>query len=258
MNREIYLKGGQTGILIIHGYSASALTFSPIAHALNQRGFTVYCILLPGHGTTIEALDNVTKEEYYECVRRKYEEFSRKVDMVFVFGQSLGSLLTINLAKDHELDGVILMSAPVLVPSHSLDRKDINRMTGIIGKFAKFPRLNPTYLVTTDFFEKHGMYSGFSARGIEVLCEVLRDARSNLSKLNAPVLVFQASYDPFVDSRTAEFIMGEIRSEKKKSVTIDSFGHRVFLGDKMPLVVNEICDFIDSVEKSGRDRDKDD
>ena len=37
-NREIYLKGGETGILIIHGYKASSLTFSPIAHALNQRG----------------------------------------------------------------------------------------------------------------------------------------------------------------------------------------------------------------------------
>jgi len=248
--QEIYLKGGPTGILIIHGYKASSLTFSHIAHALNQRGYTVYCVLLPGHGTTVEALDDVTKEDYYEYVERKHEEFSEKVDTVFVFGQSLGSLLTINLAKDRKLDGIILMSAPILILSQNIDKKDIYRMTQMIGEFARFPRLNPTYLVRTGFFEKHGMYSEFSARGIDALCEVLQDARSNLGKVNAPALVLQGSHDPLVEPATAEFIMAKIRSQKKKAVTIDSFGHSFFLGEKMPLVVNEICDFIDSVTKS--------
>ena len=72
------LKGGDTGILLIHGYAASSLTMRPLAHALNESGYTVFCPLLPGHGTKVDNLEKVSKEDYYKCIEKAYRKLEEK------------------------------------------------------------------------------------------------------------------------------------------------------------------------------------
>ncbi len=247
---EIYIEGGNTGILMLHGFSASPLSFKPMASAFNQRGYTVYCPRLAGHGRTAGELGKVEKEAYYKSVDRKLVEFYKKVDKVFILGHSLGSLLTTYLAANHDLDGIILMSAPFLPVKAGLDLDTLHSAAAVIGKVAdKLPRANPRYLIHTDYLEKHGLYSEFSIKGLEIVIELIVDARDNISKVDEPILVIQATHDPLADTRGAEFIVNKAKSRIKKVIYVDSVSHRFYIGDKMPLIVEAVCEFIDTVEK---------
>jgi carboxylesterase len=249
---EIYLKGGKTGILLIHGYAASSLTFRPMAHALNQCGYTVYCVLLPGHGTNVKDLDTIEKKDYYKYIDKAYTKFTKKVDKVFVVGHSLGSLLAIRLSANHKLDGVVLMSTPLLVLKEGMTNKEIHEASVMIGRLlGNLPRPNPTYLKEPDYFKKYGIYSEFSSKSLEVLVELIQDARGDIGKVDDPLLVIQGNLDPLVDVRTADYILEKAMSSLKNTAYVSSFGHRFFLGEKMPEVVKDITTFIEAVVKSG-------
>ena len=51
-----FWKGGDKGILLIHGLTATTAEVRPLAKRFHDEGFTVSAVLLPGHGTTPEEL----------------------------------------------------------------------------------------------------------------------------------------------------------------------------------------------------------
>ena len=247
---EIYIEGSKTGIMMLHGFSASSLTFKPLATALSLKGYTVYCPLLSGHGQEISDLEDVKKETYYKCVDEKLAEFSKKVDRVYVFGHSLGSLLATRLAARNDLEGIILMSAPFIPLTPELDLDDIQHAMAVVENIEpRLPRLNPRYLTDTDFLDKYGIYPEFSIKGMAVTLDIIRDARKDLAEVDEPVLVIHGTYDPVADSRGAEFIIDHVRSDIKQVVYIQSMSHRFYLGEKMAQVLKATCDFIEKVEK---------
>lgn len=249
--KEIFLKGGDTGILLIHGYAASSLTMKPIAYALNKSGFTVYCPLLPGHGTTTEDLEKVCIENYYDYIEKAYKTLHKKTSKIVVVGHSLGSLLAIRLAKNHKLEAVILISPPLLVLKEGMTEDEIHDAAIVIGKIlSKLPRPNPTYLKDPDYFKKYGIYTEFPISSLEVLAQVVNEARKDLIYVDDPLLVILGNLDPLVDLRTGDYIKEMARSSVIKVVVINSIGHRFFLGDKMPLVLKEICAFINDIKSA--------
>ena len=51
------LEGGSVGILLIHGFTGSTTEMRLVGEYLNQHDITVSAPCLPGHGTTIEDLN---------------------------------------------------------------------------------------------------------------------------------------------------------------------------------------------------------
>ena len=49
---SFFWKGGGTGVLLLHGLTATTAEVRPLAKCLLVEGYTVSGILLPGHGTT--------------------------------------------------------------------------------------------------------------------------------------------------------------------------------------------------------------
>lgn len=52
--RPFYHRGGDNGILLVHGFTGSAAHMRPLADELARRGRTVRTINLPGHAQTEE------------------------------------------------------------------------------------------------------------------------------------------------------------------------------------------------------------
>ena len=53
---SFFWKGGETGVLLLHGLTATTAEVRPLAKRLFNEGYTVSGILLPGHGSTPENL----------------------------------------------------------------------------------------------------------------------------------------------------------------------------------------------------------
>ena len=110
-----FLPGGSTGVLLIHGFTGSPAEMRLIGEYLNERGFAISAPLLPGHGTTVEAMNRCRWQDWTDHAEQAYEELTSLCERVFVGGLSMGSLITIYLAAQHQPRGAILYSPALQV-----------------------------------------------------------------------------------------------------------------------------------------------
>ncbi|MGF1649153.1 MAG: alpha/beta hydrolase [Hyphomicrobiaceae bacterium] len=108
----IYIPGGRTGILILHGLGGVPSEVRPLALRMAQAGLTVLCPKLKGHGGSALLLSTTTWEDWCESAERAFEVLRDECDTVIVAGQSAGALLALKLAAEHgkAVSGVILCS----------------------------------------------------------------------------------------------------------------------------------------------------
>lgn len=113
-------RGGryQKGILLIHGLSDSPYFVQPIARSLQQQGFLVRSILLPGHGTVPGDLLNVRYQEWIRATEYGVVQLRQQVEKLYLGGFSAGGALCIHEAlKNEEVEGLILFAPAVGIRS---------------------------------------------------------------------------------------------------------------------------------------------
>jgi carboxylesterase len=114
--------GSDTGLLFIHGFTASPAEMRPMAHVLaTKTGWRCLGPLLPGHGTGIQDMQNAGSGDWISAVEEAYKELRRTCTNVFLVGLSLGAVLACHVALrragDAKLRGLILMA-----PAFGVDR----------------------------------------------------------------------------------------------------------------------------------------
>ena len=106
-----FLEGGETGVLLIHGYTGSPTEMRWIGDYLHARGLTVSGPLLPGHGTTPETMNRCRWTDWTSHVEAALADLRARCKRAFVGGLSMDSLLTLYLAAQHpDLPGAIAYS----------------------------------------------------------------------------------------------------------------------------------------------------
>ena len=120
---SFFWKGGEAGVLLLHGLTATTAEVRPLAKRLLNEGYTVSGILLPGHATTPENLSQTHREDWIKASEEAYNELKRECSSVIVGGESVGALLALRLASDHpEIIGLLLY-APAMSLAASFLKK---------------------------------------------------------------------------------------------------------------------------------------
>ena len=86
------------GVVLVHGFTGSPDSTVPWAKYLNERGYTVNAIRLPGHGTTWRT---PTPSRSPTCRARSMtpsRTMLSRTDTVFLMGQSFGCALVLRVA----------------------------------------------------------------------------------------------------------------------------------------------------------------
>lgn len=108
----------ERGILLIHGLSDSPYFLKPIARQLQERGFLVRSILLPGHGTVPGDLLNVQYQEWVRATAYGVAQLKPHVEKLYLGGFSTGGALCVREALDNQdVQGLILLAPAVGVKS---------------------------------------------------------------------------------------------------------------------------------------------
>lgn len=95
------LVGGNVGVLLIHGFTASPTQLRLVGNFLHDRGLTVVAPLLPGHGTTVSDLSQQRWQNWTQHVDLAFADLKSRCKTVFVAGISLGSLLALHIAAEY-------------------------------------------------------------------------------------------------------------------------------------------------------------
>jgi carboxylesterase len=108
------LGAGQDACLLLHGFTGSPWDLRPLGEALAARGYYVRVIRLPGHGSTPEALAQVSHHDWEQAAEDALHSLAR-FRHLYVAGLSMGALLGLLLAARHpdRVHGLALL-APAL------------------------------------------------------------------------------------------------------------------------------------------------
>jgi alpha-beta hydrolase superfamily lysophospholipase len=97
---ELPAEAPRGGVLLLHGMSDSPYSLRAIGQGMNEQGYHVVGLRLPGHGTVPSGLSNVTMEEMAAVVRLAVDHLATETgrDSIHIVGYSTGAALAVEYA----------------------------------------------------------------------------------------------------------------------------------------------------------------
>ncbi len=212
---DFTITGEKPAALLVHGFPGTPAEMRPLAKSLNERGWTVRGLLLPGFGSDLDTLPLRHAEDWARAVREALLELRAEHSPVMLVGISMGAALSLRVVEETPIDGLVILAPfwrlssvvwpllPILcklIPSLKpfrlvkVDYHDANvRM--ILEKF--FPRFNPdnpqAQRKMRDFTLPTGMFNEIRRAG--------QAAYRAAAQVHIPVLIVQGIKDELARTR---------------------------------------------------------
>lgn len=209
-------------VLVVHGAGGSPADYDVLARYLAERGRSVFCPLLPGHGLGAQALGEVRFSALVEAVRAAY--LAAAVERsIPVIGQSLGAVLAIHLATQFDLSCLIAL-APALRP-YFLPRLLL---------------LGPLFVVRPSLARATLRWYLELKRGIE-------STIPEIERVTCPLCVLHSRGDHSVRLAGARLLHDRAGSSRKRFVILAGQGHALARAPDRDAVFTRIVEFLDGV-----------
>lgn len=236
--QPFFFKGGDEGVLLIHGYTGAPGEMRLLGEFLHSRGYTVLGVLLPGHAATAKILSDYTFDDWYEEAKRGFKRLKAICRKVYVAGLSMGGLLTLRAAAELAPDKAVVMAAPVYVYDK---RQFLLPWLHFIIHYVKkrqrvFDNVPEEYCVQCDAMPTKPLVSMFKF--------VKACKRGFLQKVTVPCLVMQSKIEHTVRPESAQFIYDNIASVQKELAWFEHCGHILTLDKERKAVFNKILAFL--------------
>jgi carboxylesterase len=219
--------GGAVGVLLVHGYTGSVVEMRPMAEYLAEKGLTVRCPLLPGHGTNPQELTRIRWQEWGDEVEAQFDHLNELCGTVFVGGLSLGSLLSLWLGSRHpEIAGLIAM-APAIEFRNRLAPLALGLRH--VLKYDPFRSLVDDDLVDPEGIERNWCYDELPLWGVGEVFLLRRLVAKALPMIRQPLLVFQGRQDAQLTAGAAQTVYDGVASTDKTLVWLEHSGHNLLV-----------------------------
>jgi carboxylesterase len=234
-----FWEAGPTGVLLVHGFTATTAEVRPLATELHARGYTVSGPILPGHNTFPEDINNFNWRDWVEAVEGAYRELASRCDQVFIGGESTGGLLALYLAPQHpEITGLLTYAPALKLTVSPLDQIKIRLA-------APFVPYLPKGNLDDDLPWKG--YTVSPLKGIIQLLKLQKQVLSRLIQIRHPVLIIQGRLDMTVDANVPQTIYNGVSSSIKEIHWMENSRHCVAIDHEFDLVFKTTLRFIERV-----------
>lgn len=233
--------GDRLGVLVLHGFTGSPVSTKPWAQYLADAGLTVAAPRLPGHGTRWQDLNATSWHDWYTEADRNFAALARVCDAVVVMGLSNGATLGLRLAeeKPDEVAGLVLVN-PV-VQTERLDRHALP----VLYRFV------PAFPGITNDIKKPGVdeggYDRLPLRAAHSMTRLWALAKSDIHKVNAPLLIFRSADDHVVEPSNTAWILANVSSPDAREIVLEDSYHVATLDNDAELIFAGSLDFARAV-----------
>ena len=231
-NEGFVIGNGSIGVVLTHGLGASPYEVKALAEYLAQRNMTVAAVRLDGHGTSKEDLLHRTWEDWDVNLEQAYDSLKQTKQTVFIGGNSLGGVLALKFAEDHDVDGVIAI-APALILDDS--RSNFAWLFKYVTRYSS--RVVPEE-------RKPYYYSVFPVSSVAELVALEKIVKKDLSKIDEPIFLLQSKEDNRVKPESSQMIYDSVASQKKELVWVNGTDHVVILADNKETYYEQVYRFI--------------
>ena len=239
--QPIFLEGNNgESVLLIHGYLASPQEVEDLANSLNEEGYTVFAPLMSGHGTSPDALKEVTWEDWANESDYYYNLLNSNYKKVHVIGFSLGTLSALELGTNYDLDSLTVIGTPIFILRHELDSSALSLLIEKYAEHFSYIKKGNSIL---DLFLGRKTYYLFPPESILEVIEYSNEIKYKLDEVEDSILIIHGKYDTTSDPYSAEYLYENISSEEKSLFYVSSL-HPVLFGLYQNSVYEEIFGFI--------------
>jgi carboxylesterase len=231
--------GNTTGILLIHGFTATTTTVRPLAESLRDRGYTVVAPLLPGHGTTPADLRRCRWQDWAGAVETAYAQLAVRCDRVFAGGESMGAVLALHLASHHpELAGVLAFAPALrLPPGHMPVARLVSLFRAYIPKSFGPPSA------------ADGRWKGYTVNPVQSVVQLGQLQTETLRRLHLihqPLLIVQGRLDRTIDPRCGEILLRQTASTHKELHWLEHSTHCVLIDSEWQQTTALALNFVET------------
>ena len=238
---SFFIKGGSSGVLLIHGFTGLPAELFLLGEFLNREGFTVLCMRLAGHGTDENNLMRTTRDDWFNSAIDGLAILRGACDKIYVVGHSMGGLLTLKLSAECDVEKIVTLAAPIFIDDglglRNLPPREFCGNACIVQPRKKLFDVPQT---ANEVYKKTPLIS------VHELLDLINDVKNLLPKITAPILIMHGEEDHTAQPRSARFIMDNVGSKIKKVITVPNSGHLLPLEENRDFVFEEILNFIRS------------
>ena len=219
--KPFYYSGGETGIVLIHGFTACPIDMRPLGDILREWGYSVRAPLLPGHGTTPEEMKGTSWEDWLEEADRSVQSLRESCTRVMAVGHSMGGLIALALAAEQKVDGVVSINAPIVYRE-----PDLHEAYYLLGKqeYVNKPNKNSEMNVNREGLP-HFSYMKVPVQCFVSLNQAISAVRGQLAQIECPTQVIQSLEDQTIHPSSGEIIVNSIQHTNKEVIFWEKEDH---------------------------------
>ncbi|KLL10538.1 alpha/beta hydrolase [Protofrankia coriariae] len=232
--------GGDTGVLLIHGFTGTPQSMRPWGTFLAEAGLTVCCPLLPGHGTRWQEMNGTTWHDWFGAAEDAFIRLRERCSTVFVMGLSMGGTLTLRLA---EVYGPALAGVVTVNPSLGTDRK-------VAALAPALSRVIPCVVGVGSDIKAAGTaevaYRRLPLRAFVSLRELWAVTVADLGRVTSPILTFRSRVDHVVEATSGRILLAGATSSTVSERILENSYHVATLDNDRHTIFEGSLQFVDT------------
>ncbi|MCH9663503.1 MAG: alpha/beta hydrolase [Gammaproteobacteria bacterium] len=178
--------------LLIHGLYGSAYQMSDIASSLSRACIESDVMLLPGHGSRVSDLNDLSAASYYSAVLTRLSVFRRTCRDCLVVGYSMGALLASLALMDESRN---IHGAVFIAPAWTTHLDAVSPMLNFANEYYDYSPFSRQKMLPTHYSYE----SIYAARQMFELTRWLhKKVSEGLYKINVPAHVMVADSDQII------------------------------------------------------------
>lgn len=234
-----YGPNGNVLLLMVHGFTGSPSEFRRLGYFLNDMGYSVEALQLPGHGTRPEDMIKTRWPDWWSHVRDTHDRLmDNGFQKVVAIGHSMGGLLSLMLAVERQLHAVVSLSTPIY----------IHARTPVLAPFLQYMIRYVSKRPSNDFKRLESCsYDRTPVPCVVSLQRLLRRVKGLLGQVSAPLFIAQGGRDATVHRRSADYLYRSVTSPAKEIKYYPDGSHSLLLDEERDRVYADIYDFLQKV-----------
>jgi carboxylesterase len=185
--------GGDTGCLLIHGFTGTPKEMRGIGEYLSNQGHTCLGVRLAGHATRIEDMTRMQWQDWLASVEDGYHFLRGMTSRTFIIGLSMGGILALTFAARYPVDGLIIMATP-----HHLPDDPRRKILRLIAFFQPRQIKGPPEWFDKEAYKDHVSYPADPTISYIQLASLMEEMQASLPKIQIPTLLMYSRQDPTV------------------------------------------------------------
>jgi carboxylesterase len=219
-----FFPGDEIGCLLIHGFTSTPQEVRELGERLANEGRTVLGIRVFGHATDVRDMPRARWQDWMASAEDGYNILKDSCRQLVLFGFSTGGALSVLLADEFPVLGMVIMSMPNELPS---DRR-IQMLRPVIRPLSVVYPFNPKG--PSDFYDQKAlveriMYHHYPLRSVPELDTLYEKMRETLPSLELPVLFLHSKNDRFIPPRHVQANYELLGSKDKSIVLVENSNH---------------------------------